>query len=65
MFTSWHQLFSTGEVLRMPQKIYIISVGGEPEQALLPDQRPVEFDSQTGVGGAVCLGGLGEKRIGT
>ena len=49
-------------------KIYIfiqlIPVGAEPEQALLRHQRPVEFDSQTGVGGAVCLGGLGEKRIG-
>ena len=42
----------------------LISVGAEPEQALLRDPRSIEFDSQDGLGGALCLGGLAEDRIG-
>ena len=44
--------------------IRLISVGAEPEQAVLRDQRAVEFDPQDGVGGALCLGEMGQNRIG-
>ena len=44
--------------------IRLISVGAEPEQAVLRDQRPAEFDPQDGVGGALRLGEMGQNRIG-
>ena len=49
----------------MNQELYIelILVGAEPEQAVLRHQRPAEFDPQDGVGGALCLGEMGHKRI--
>ena len=39
-------------------------MGAEPEQAVLRDQRAAGFDPQDGVGGAICLGEMGQKRIG-
>ena len=39
-------------------------MGAEPEQAVLRHQRPAEFDPQDGVGGALCLGEMGQNRIG-
>ena len=52
--------------MKKRRKVYIklISVGAEPEQAVLCDQGPVEFDPQDGVGGALCLGEMGHQGIG-
>ena len=44
--------------------VILISVGAQSERALLQDQRTAEFDSQAGVGGALCLGEMGQERIG-
>lgn len=40
-----------------------IAEGGQPKQALLRDPRSVEFDPQAGLGGAICLGEMGETGV--
>ena len=44
--------------------IHLIPVGAKPEQTILCDQRAAEFDSQDDLGGALCLGEMGQDRIG-
>ena len=39
-------------------------MGAKPEQTILCDQRAAEFDSQDGLGSALCLGEMGQDRIG-
>ena len=62
MFTGWCPLFSRGEQLAVLYLAFIhfISVDPQPEQALLQNQRSVEFDPPTGLGGALCLGEVGQ-----
>ena len=46
VFTNWHPLFSRGKAVKMNLDASIlISVGAEPEQAILRDPRSIEFDS--------------------
>ena len=64
MFASWDPLFPRGKAEQSEIKsMSLIPVGVQPEQALLQDQRAVEFDPQAGVGGALCLGEVGPDRI--
>ena len=67
MLTNWHPLLSRGEVLKLifiRLHLHLIPVGAEPEQTILCDQRAAEFDSQDDLGRALCLGEMGQDRIG-
>ena len=48
----------------MHMYLQLIAVGAEPEQAILCDQGAAEFDSPDGLGRALCLGEMGQDRIG-
>ena len=66
MKTNFHIFSPKGEYFKshVYVLIHLIPVGAKPEQTILCDQRAAEFDSQDGLGRALCLGEMGQDRIG-